>query len=403
MAWHDRKVPSYLRALTELFDASVTDIVDAAQPRTFDREGIRLAADIWHNNILDMYAAVMAQTRRRQEALAREVLERMVTLRPGHRNWYRRLGVPEEILLSLPSRDPIGPWRDSMGRVMHPEATMTAAGVAEISEDYDVAGALLSQVAVDHRRGSTEAVATLSARRRFAVTEGSESAAQIKVRLKDVDEVEFDSQGVTGIELHADPGVVIAAGAGTRIRAQRAKLWIHDREWHRSGAGERADLTARRGVRPPDAGRGRGHELTEEVTAVARQIYHVMLQIRVVGGAPAYGYSEIALRHARSLTGLGAALAACAELPRRRRHKAVLAISKHATATAKGVAPPIYAEAESSLPRHLGWSVASVPGQGDRFDVVEAIDDPAAGWVTRPREWESATRVRFTPTSYEVE
>lgn len=49
-------VTSYLRALTELFDASVTDIVEAAQPRTFDREGIRVAADIWHNNVLDLYA-----------------------------------------------------------------------------------------------------------------------------------------------------------------------------------------------------------------------------------------------------------------------------------------------------------------------------------------------------------
>ncbi|MER7604920.1 hypothetical protein [Nocardioides sp. NPDC127503] len=223
-------MPSYLRALTELFDASVTDIVAAAQPRTFDREGIRLAADIWHNNILDMYAAVMAQTRRGQEALAREVLERMVTLRPGRRNWYRRLSVPEEILLSLPSRDPIGPWRDSKGKVMHPEVTVTAACAAEISEDYDVAGATLSQVAVDHRRGSTEAVVTLSARRRFAVTEGAESAARIRVRLKDVSEVEFDSRRVTGIELNADPEVVIVAGAGTQILGQRAKLWIHDRE-----------------------------------------------------------------------------------------------------------------------------------------------------------------------------
>ena len=397
------RVTPYLRALTELFDASVTDIVDAAQPRTFDRESIRVAADIWHNNILNLYAAVMASTRRGQEVRARETLERMVTLWPGHRSWNRRLGVPEEILSGVPSRGQIGPWRDWMGKVMHPEATMTSAGVAEIGEDYDVAGASLSRVAVDHRRGSTEAVVTLSARRHFAVTEGTESAAQISLRLKDVDEVEFDSQSVTGIELSADPNVMIVAGARTRIRAQRAKLWIHDREWHRSGAGQRADLTAPRGVRPPDAGRGGRHELTEEVTAVARQIYHVMLQIRVVGGAPAYGYSEIALRHARSLAGLGAALAACTDVPARHRDQEVIAVSKRATAAPKSVAPPTYAEVESSLPRHLGWSLATVPAHGDRFDVVEAVDDPVAGWVTRPREWESASRVRFTATSYEVE
>lgn len=393
----------YLRALTELFDASVTDIVDAAQPRTFDRESIRVAADVWHNNVLDMYAAVLAPTRRGREARSRETLERMVTLRPGHRSWYRRLGVPEEILSGPPSEDPIRPWRDSMGKVMHPEATMTSAGVAEISEDYDVAGASLSRVAVDHRRGTTEAVVTLSARRRFAVTERAESAAQIRIRLKDVGEVEFDSRGVTGIELQADPDVMMVAGAGTRIRGQRAKLWIQDGEWHRSGAGKRADVTAPHGVRPPAAGRGRSHELTDEVTAAARQIYHVMLQIRVVGGAPAYGYSEIALRHACSLEGLGAALAECAEVPARGRDQAVLAVSKHATATAKSVTPPTYPEGESSLPRHLGWSLAPVPGHGDRFDVVEAIDDPVAGWVTRPREWEAASRVRFTATSYEVE
>lgn len=393
----------YLRALTELFDASVTDIMDAAQPQTFDRESIRLAADVWHNNVLDMYAAVLAPTRWGREARARETLERMVTLRPGHRSWYRRLGVPEEILSGLPSEGPIGLWRDSRGKVMHPEGTVTSAGMAEISEDYDVAGATLSRVAVDHRRGTTEAVVTLSARRRFAVTERLESAAQIRVKLKDVGEVEFDSRRVTGIELQAGPDVMMVAGEGTRIRAQRAKLWIQDREWHRSGAGQRADVTAPHGVRPPDAGRGRSHELTEEVTAAARQIYHVMLQIRVVGGAPAYGYSEIALRHARSLAGLGAALAACTEVPARHRDQEAIAVSKHATATAKEVAPPTYAGVESSLPRHLGWSVANVPGQGDRFDVVEAIDDPVAGWVTRPREWEAASRVRFTASSYEVE
>lgn len=396
-------VTPHLRVLTELFDASITDIIDAAQPRTFDREGIRLAADIWHNNVLDLYAAVMAPTPRAQEVRARETLKRMITLRPGHRNWFQRLGVPDEILLGMPSRTPIGPWRDYLGNVMHPEETMTATGVAEVCDDYDLAGATLSQVAVDNRRERTEAVLTLTAPRRFAADEGAESGAQIRVRLRDVGKVEFDSRAVHGVELHADPEVVIVAGAGTRIRGRGAKLWIRDREWHRSAAGQRADQTVPRGVRPPDAGSGRGHELTDEVAAVARQIYHVILQIRVVGGAPAYGYSEMVLRHARSLAGHGAVLAACSEVPARRRDEAVLAAGRLAVATAKGGAPPTYAEAESSLPRHLGWSLATVPGQGDRFDVVEAIEDPAVGWVTRPREWNPASGVRFTASSYEVE
>lgn len=80
--------PSAVAVLVALLDRSPARIAAAgADARCFDREAIRVAADVWYKNTFPLFRAVTAGTRGGRERRASAALEWMAGLGEERRAW----------------------------------------------------------------------------------------------------------------------------------------------------------------------------------------------------------------------------------------------------------------------------------------------------------------------------
>lgn len=414
---HGRMPTPSLRLLTELLDRSIDDILDAAQPRTFDRLAIVESADMWDNGTPELFAAVLAGSADEQERLAREAIRWMGTVRSGKEGWFRRTGLPGDVVERLVPRprEP-APRRDGRDRVVPGPSPVTPSMIDEIAGDYDVAGAAVEHLSVEHGRNGTSGRLVLGLGRWFAVTPIAREA-RLELIMDGVTAAEFDSADHSGVKISADDEQVdIEVGSSGRITATRGDLLIEDAEWHLSRAGRAADLVVP-ARRPSGAATRMPAVLPADIRAVERVLHRAMLEIRSAR-YPAQACSAAISETALVVRGTGAALARIADLPDAAAKEGAVSdllagwsrarwpgSARWVTRALSGlVGRPDHAG--PGKPRYLGWTSAAQSaraGVGALFEVVEAVQDLDDGlWSTRPYRWEAPERVELTPTSYRV-
>lgn len=275
-------------ALGALLDRSLVLISDAsADARSFDRETIRRAADVWDNNTLPLFRAATGRTRTERERRALEALEWMACLGGARRSWMLEqasaAGHPLGELLA-PAK-PHVPGRDYLGRVMARVMQVTQQTAESLAADYDLPSAEVRRLQVERAGSRLDAHLELAVPRSYPFDGGaSPETATLDVRLRDVHEVRFDSRDARGAALRPDTdGVAIGIGDGGVIRAAAADLHPDDRCWHLSAAGRRADATTPpRDSQPARAAAPQDGHLGANATAAATVLHRAMLEIRTV-------------------------------------------------------------------------------------------------------------------------
>ena len=282
-----------LAAFAALLDRSLAQLAEAsADGRRFDRETLAAVSDVWDNNTFPFVRAASARGRRRGERRARAGLVWMSGLGESRRAWMvaqaalagHALG--EVLPPALPSR----PYRDYLGRIRPVPEELTPQSAEDLSRAYDLSAAEVLDVRVERTGGVLVGALELSAPRLYlsGVAAGRD-AATLRLRLREVSEVRFDSADALAVAISADTGSVtvdigVGVGVGGRIRAKTACVDVQDVDWHLSPAGLRADAAAPRdpdgrsrrssgvGASPPRGSSG----------AVALLLHRGMLDVRVV-------------------------------------------------------------------------------------------------------------------------
>jgi hypothetical protein len=223
-----------------LFAASLDRSIDrigelAADGRSFDRLEVVRLADIWDNNTFPFLQVALTQRPWLRERRARVALDWMAAGRPERRAWMdaaggRKLPAPGERRYS----------RDYAGLVHASSAPLDPAAVAL---DYDLAGAEVRTLRVERAGTGLVGFADLAVSRRYPAP-GAFGDAVLRIRLEEVDAVQFDSADAVGAALARDrSGIEISLGERGRLRAARATVWFDDSAWHLSSTGRAADAT----------------------------------------------------------------------------------------------------------------------------------------------------------------
>ncbi|MFG2692358.1 hypothetical protein [Kitasatospora sp. NPDC048407] len=282
---------SALAVLGALLDRSLVQIADASSDaRGFDRESIRVAADVWDNNTLPLFRAATAGTRRERERRARAALKWMAGLGEERRAWMREQASAaghsfhslDELL--APAK-PHVPGRDCLGRVMAPVMVVTPQLAESLAADYDLPSAEVRHLQVERAGSRLIGHLELAVARSYPADDStSPEPATLDMWLRDITEVRFDSDDARGVVLRAEADdVSVGIGAHGTLRATMADLRPDDHCWHLSAAGRRADATApHRDSRPALSGPPQTGRLGPNATAAATLLHRAMLEIRVV-------------------------------------------------------------------------------------------------------------------------
>ncbi|MFD4904188.1 hypothetical protein [Kitasatospora purpeofusca] len=282
---------SAVAVLGALLDRSLVQIADASSDaRCFDREAIRVAADVWDNNTFPLFRAATAVTRGGRERRARAALEWMAGLGEERRAWMLDQAAAAGHTLDelLAPAKPYVPGRDYLGRVMAPVMAVTPQIAESLAADYDLPSAEVRHLQVERTGSRLVGYLELAVARCYPVDDGtSPETATLNIRLSDITEARFDCQDARGVALRPEAdGVSIGIGARGTLLAATADLHPDDHCWHLSAAGRRADATT-----PPRASQSalpgspqEGH-LGTNAMAAATLLHRAMLHIRMVRSA----------------------------------------------------------------------------------------------------------------------
>jgi len=311
--------------LGALLDRSLVQIADASSDaRCFDRETIRVAADVWDNNTFPLFRAATASTRSGRERRALAALEWMAGLDEQRRAWMveQASAAGHSLDELLAPAKPYVPSRDYLGRVMAPLTAVTPQIAESLTADYDLASAEVRHLQVERAGSRLIGYLQLAVARSYPVDDGTPpETVTLDIRLRDITQVRFDSHDARGAALRPEAdGVSIGIGARGTLRAATADLRPDDRCWHLSAAGHRADATTpARDSQPawPDSPQ-EGH-LGANAMAAATLLHRAMLHLRMVRSAGHAHRVPVRDFH-RAFAGAGEAILAAGahRLPHRR-------------------------------------------------------------------------------------
>ncbi|WP_406293521.1 hypothetical protein OG948_02780 [Embleya sp. NBC_00888] len=280
--------PSAVAVLVALLDRSLARIAAAnGDARCFDREAIRVAADVWDNNTFPLFRAVTAGTRGGREHRALAALEWMAGLGEERRAWMldQASAAGHSLDGLLAPALPYVPGRDYLGRVMPPVSAVTAQFARNLAVDYDLPSAEVRHLRVERAGNRLDGFLELAVSRAYPVDDGTApDIATLDIRLRDITEVRFDSRDARGAAFRPEAdGVSIDIGARGALIAASADLRPDDRCWHRSAAGRRTDATTPpRDGRPAHAEPPQQGHLGGNAVAAATLLHRAMLEIRMV-------------------------------------------------------------------------------------------------------------------------
>ncbi|MFD8009488.1 hypothetical protein [Streptomyces sp. NPDC058955] len=318
---------SAMTVLAALLDRSVERMAEAAADvRLFDREAIRVAADVWDNNLFPLFRAASAPSAGERERRAAAVLEWMAGLGERRRAWMAEqaavAGYDVEALLPPPA-ERHAPGRDFRGHVMAPQGRLTRENVEELAADYDLTTATVRHLRVERAGSRLTAFLQVVVDRGFAVEEPAPPAL-LNMWLDGVTQADFVPSGTGGTALDAGSrGIEVSLGGSGRLRAAGGEYHPDDRSWHLSAAGRRADAATppRTGPsdRPPQPP---GGDLGPDAHAAATLLRDAMWELRSVR-YPEHADRVPVLALCRTFSGAGEAiLAAGAQADARTREAA---------------------------------------------------------------------------------
>ncbi|MFC8450115.1 hypothetical protein [Kitasatospora sp. NPDC057223] len=215
---------SAVAVLGALLDRTLVQIADASSDaRGFDRETIRVAADVWDNNTLPLFRAATAGTQSRRERRARATLEWLASFGEERWTWVRdqasAAGHSLDELLAPPK--PYVPGRDFLGQVMAPVMVVTPQITESLAVDYDLPSAAVRHLQVERAGSRLVGHLELAVARSYPVDDvNSPDTATLDIRLRDITEVRFDSHDARGVVLRTEAdGVAIDIGTRSTLRA----------------------------------------------------------------------------------------------------------------------------------------------------------------------------------------
>ncbi|MFG2919037.1 hypothetical protein ACGF0D_39935 [Kitasatospora sp. NPDC048298] len=316
---------SAVAVLGALLDRSLVQIADASSDaRCFDRETIRVAADVWDNNTFPLFRAATASTRSGRERRALATLEWMAGLGEERRAWMLEQASAAGHSLDelLAPAKPYVPGRDYLGRVMAPVMAVTPQIAESLAADYDLPSAEVRYLQVERAGSRLIGYLELAVARSYPVDDGAPpETATLDIRLRDITEVRFDSHDGRGVALRSGAdGVSIGIGARGTLRAATADLHPDDCCWHLSAAGHLADATTPpRDSQPAWLDSPQEGHLGANAMAAATILHRAMLHIRMVRSAGHVHRVPVHDFH-RAFAGAGAAILAAGahRLPHRR-------------------------------------------------------------------------------------
>ncbi|GAA4583584.1 hypothetical protein GCM10023194_21300 [Planotetraspora phitsanulokensis] len=277
-----------LGALGSLLDRSLVQIAEAsADVQLYDRQAIYQVADVWDNNTFPLFHAATAFTSIGRERRARAALAWMADLGRERRRWMveqaEAAGQPLEQILPPPVAEPLH-RRDFRGRVRPPFMPLTAEAALELGTDYDLAAAQVRTLLLERVGTRLTGSLVLTAPRRYDGGPQTRETPELRLWLKDVTDVGFDSDDRMGLALHCGTeGVVIGVGTGGRLRATSGTAYPDDPAWHRSTAGRDADQRTPAHEEETHRTPERRRPQPEGAVLVAATILRsVMLEIRMV-------------------------------------------------------------------------------------------------------------------------
>ncbi|UGQ12464.1 hypothetical protein LO772_02280 [Yinghuangia sp. ASG 101] len=313
--------------LVALLDRSVRQIAEAAADvRWFDRATIRVASDVWDNNLFPLFWAVGTSDTAAREQRAMAVLEWMADHGARRRAWMSEqaamAGYDIESLLPPPAWH--RPGRDYQGHVMTPQHRLTPRNIADLTTDYAITTASVRHFQVERAGTTLTAFLRLVADRRFAVEQDPPAPpALVNMWLDDVTHAVFDLSDTSGAILDAGTHeITISLGMNGQLRAKSGELRLDDRSWHLSSAGRRADA-----VTPPRTAPHHGRKQPPPAEAAgahahaaATVLRHAMWQVRSVRYAAHADHVPI-LGLCRAFSGAGDAILAAGSQPDARRRE----------------------------------------------------------------------------------
>lgn len=296
----------------------------AADARCFDRDTIRMAADVWDNNTFPLFRAATAGTRIGRERRSLAALAWMAGLGEERQAWMIEQATAGGHSLDglLAPQKPYTPGRDYLGQVMAPVTSLTTQIAVSLAADYDLPSAGVRHLRVERAGRRLVGHLQLAVARSYLTEDGtSPETATLDVRLRDITEVRFDSDDARGAAFRprAD-GVAIAMGARGILRAAKVDLRPDDRCWHLSSAGRQADATTPpRDTQAAHADSAWEGRLRTNALAAATVLHRAMLDIRMVRDAKHADRVPVRAFH-RCFAGAGEAILAAGahRLPHRR-------------------------------------------------------------------------------------
>ena len=318
-----------LIALAALLDRSLAQITDAASDaRTFDRETIRAASDVWDNNTFPLLRAATGRTPRARERRARAALAWMARLGLSRWDWMVEQGALAghriDALVQPPPALFNKPYRDYRGVVRPVYYRWTPQTLTDLADDYVLGASTVRHLQLERSGARLCGFLILDLVRSYdhdASTPVFPPA--LVVHLDEVSEADVDTGAALGVRLSSDTrGVTIGLGSGGVLRARDASLRLEDSSWHLSGAGRRADVQ----IPPRQAGSRVGHPPQEGTVegfarGAATFLLWAMRRIRSVR-YPGEVTRIPVEAYCRALHGAGHDILEAGALPRRRREAA---------------------------------------------------------------------------------
>ena len=248
-----RRVEGSLRTPVEIFgdllDRSVEQIAAvSADARDFDADLIYRVSDVWDNNTSGLMSAALAGNARRRDKVAMAGLRWMAELGPTRRAWMVDVHPAlDAVLPEVPERTV---YRDFRGHVRPIGMPLTAGEAASLGEDYDLPGAVVRHIKLEHRVDGLTAILTVEVTRRYPTSHDvSDDPALLSLKLAPVKDLRFDAVDRRGLVVsHPETGVELRIGADGNLRAAAGEVWLEDWLWHESRAGRAADAVVPPGV-----------------------------------------------------------------------------------------------------------------------------------------------------------